>query len=98
MLAAIRPYLPTAALFGFILYFLFHGLTGELGWMLSEQRQLQQSQLHEKLKRTRQERMDLEARARLLRDGSLSRDLLEERARSVLGVADPEDYGVRLQP
>jgi len=95
MLATIRPYLPTAALLGLILYFVFHGLTGELGWMLSRQRQMQQVQLHEKLKRTRQERMDLEARARLLRDASLSKDLLEERARSVLGFADPKDYVVR---
>ncbi|MBI1408003.1 MAG: septum formation initiator family protein [Caulobacter sp.] len=98
MLARIRPFLPTITLFGLIVYFVFHGLTGELGWLLSEQRQLEQAQLHEKLKRVRQERMDLEARARLLRDGSLSRDLLEERARSVLGFADPRDYVIRLQP
>jgi cell division protein FtsB len=98
MLARIRPYLPTVALFGLIVYFVFHGLTGELGWLLSEKRQREQAQLHEKLKRTHQERMDLEARAQLLRDGSLSRDLLEERARSVLGFADPRDYVIRLQP
>ena len=98
MLARFRPYLPTIALFGLIVYFVFHGLTGELGWLLSQHRQMQQVSLHEKLKRTQQERMDLEARARLLRDGSLSRDLLEERARSVLGYADPKDYVIRLQP
>ena len=98
MLALIRPYLPTITWLGLIVYFVFHGLTGELGWLLSKQRQAEQAQLHEKLKRTQQERMDLEARARLLRDGSLSRDLLEERARSVLGFADPRDYVIRLQP
>jgi cell division protein FtsB len=98
MIARLRPYLPTAALLGLIVYFIFHGLTGELGWMLSEQRQAQRTALEAKLKHTRQERMDLEARARLLRDGSLSRDLLEERARSVLGFADPRDYVIRLQP
>jgi cell division protein FtsB len=98
MLARFRPYLPTITLLGLIVYFVFHGLTGELGWLLSNQRRAEQTQLHEKLKLTRQERMDLEARARLLRDGSLSRDLLEERARSVLGFADPRDYVIRLQP
>jgi cell division protein FtsB len=98
MLARIRPYLPTAALLGLIVYFVFHGLTGELGWMLSEHRQAQKAALTQKLKHTHQERMDLEARARLLRDSSLSRDLLEERARSVLGFANPKDYVIRLQP
>jgi cell division protein FtsB len=37
-------------------------------------------------------------RARLLRDESLSADLLEERARSLLGFADPRDYVIRMDP
>ena len=37
-------------------------------------------------------------RARLLRDTSLSADLLEERARSLLGFADPRDYVIRMKP
>ncbi|OYW27964.1 MAG: septum formation initiator, partial [Caulobacter sp. 12-67-6] len=49
------------------------------------------------LKKIRAERMDLEARARLLRSGSLSADLLEERARSLLGYADPKDYVIRTK-
>ena len=36
-----------------------------------------------------------EDRARLLRDNSLSKDLLEERARSLLGLSDPRDYVIR---
>ena len=39
-----------------------------------------------------------EMRARLLRDTSLSADLLEERARSLLGFADPRDYVIRMKP
>ena len=46
----------------------------------------------------RAERQDLETRARLLRDTSLSADLLEERARSLLGFADPRDYVIRMKP
>ncbi|HZC17869.1 MAG TPA: septum formation initiator family protein, partial [Caulobacteraceae bacterium] len=41
------------------------------------------------------ERQDLERRAQLLRDQSLSADLLDERARSLLGLADPKDYVIR---
>jgi cell division protein FtsB len=40
----------------------------------------------------------LEARAKLLRDSSLSADLLEERARSLLGFTHPNDYVIRLKP
>ena len=33
-----------------------------------------------------------------LRDGGVSRDLLEERARSLLGLSDPRDYVIRTEP
>ena len=41
------------------------------------------------------EREELQVRARLLRDDHLSADLLDERARSTLGLADPRDYVIR---
>ena len=47
------------------------------------------------MKRLRQERSELETQVRLLSDRSLSRDLLEERARLLLGYADPRDYVIR---
>ena len=50
------------------------------------------------LQQLRAERVRLETRSRLLSDGDLSRDLLEERARAVLGFADPRDYVIRLKP
>ena len=43
-------------------------------------------------------RQALEARARFLRDESLSADLLEERAHALLGFADPKDYVIRVAP
>ena len=98
MFARLQPYLFTMALAGLITYFVFHGLTGELGWMLSDQRKEALKTANAELIHVRQQRMDLEARARLLRDGSLSRDLLEERARSLLGFSDPKDYVIRLKP
>ena len=98
MFARFKPYLFTVALAGLITYFVFHGLTGELGWMLSAQRKEELKQRNADLIHVHQQRMDLEARARLLRDGSLSRDLLEERARSLLGFSDPKDYVIRLKP
>jgi len=94
----LQPYLPTVALVGLIVYFVFHGLTGERGLLLTSQRvRILQARTAE-LVLLRQRRMDLEARGRLLRDGSLSADLLEERARSLLGFAHPKDYVIRTQP
>lgn len=98
MFQRLRPVLPTIALLGLIVYFVSHGLTGERGLLLSSQRQAILNARSQELAELRKRRVDLEARARLLRDNSLSADLLEERARSLLGFADPKDYVIRETP
>ena len=98
MLARIRPYLPTAFLAFLIFYFGFHAFTGDRGLLTSAQREQTLQAKTQELVRLKTERQDLEARARLLRDSSLSADLLEERARSLLGYSDPRDYVIRLKP
>ena len=95
MYARLRPFIPSLLLAVLIAYFGFHALTGERGLLTSEQREQTLAARTAELKQIRAERMDLEARARLLRDSSLSADLLEERARSLLGFADPDDYVIR---
>ena len=96
MFERLRPFLPSALIAVLIAYFGFHALTGERGLLTSEQREQTLAARTAELKQIRAERMDLEARARLLRDSSLSADLLEERARSLLGFADPDDYVIRM--
>jgi cell division protein FtsB len=98
VLARLRPYLPTAALALLIFYFGVHAFTGERGLLSSTQRDAALAAKTQELQRLRAQRTDLESRARLLRDASLSADLLEERARSLLGYADPKDYVIRLKP
>jgi cell division protein FtsB len=98
VLARVRSYLPTAALVLLIVYFAVHALTGEQGLLTSTQRDAALVAKTRELAALTTEREDLEKRARLLRDTSLSRDLLEERARSLLGFADPRDYVIRLRP
>lgn len=97
MLLRLKPFAPSAALLLLIVYFGFHAFTGERGLLLRSQRQATLAQRQAELNSVRTERMDLEARARLLRDESLSADLLEERARSLLGFADPRDYVIRVR-
>jgi cell division protein FtsB len=96
--ARFRPYLPTAALLLLICYFGYHAFTGERGLLSSTQRDVALAAKSQELSDLRAQRQDLEARAKLLRDSSLSADLLEERARSLLGFGHPNDYVVRVKP
>ena len=98
VLARLRPYLPTAALAFLIFYFGFHAFTGDRGILTSNQRNATLAAKTRELAVVQARRQDLEVRARLLRDTSLSADLLEERARSLLGFADPRDYVIRTTP
>jgi cell division protein FtsB len=96
--AKLRPYWPMTAIFFLIVYFAFHALVGEGGLLTWSRRTATLTERTEQLATLRHERAELEARAQLLRDASLSRDLLEERARSLIGLSDPRDYVVRLAP
>ena len=96
MFARIRPYLPIAVLGFFVFYFGFQALTGDLGLLSWSKRTETLAAKRAEFVRVRTERLELEARAKLLRDGHLSRDLLEERARAILGLTDPRDYVIRV--
>ena len=98
VLAYFRPFLPTAALALLIVYFGFHAFTGDRGILASDLRDETLVAKTRELAQVRGQRQDLETRAKLLRDSSLSADLLEERARALLGFADPRDYVIRMKP
>lgn len=98
MFARLRSYLPTAALGLLIVYFAFNAFTGDQGILTSGQRNQALAAKTKELAALRATREDLEKRAHLLRNSSLSADLLEETARSLLGFADPRDYVIRLKP
>ena len=95
MLARFRTYIPTAVLAFLIFYFGFQALTGDRGLLSTNRRSEALETKTGELASLRRQRQDLEIRARLLRDDSLSADLLEERTRSRLGFADPRDYVIR---
>ena len=97
MFARLRPYLPAALLAVLIFYFGFQALTGDRGLLSLSQRNELLLEKRAELSRLQAQRKDLEARARLMRDGAVSRDLVEERARYLLGFSDPRDYVVRTK-
>jgi len=95
MRRSLRSYLPTAVLAALIFYFGFQAMTGDRGLLERAQRNAILAEKTEELARLDAQRADLERQAKLLRDDSLSADLLDERARSLLGLADPRDYVIR---
>ncbi|HEX4096276.1 MAG TPA: septum formation initiator family protein [Caulobacteraceae bacterium] len=95
MLARLTTFIPTVVLAALIFYFGFNALSGDRGLLTTKQREATLIEDEAQLKTLQAERMELEQRARLLSDGNLSRDLLEERAHVVLGFADPRDYVIR---
>ena len=95
MFSRLRPYIPIAIMAALIFYFGWQALTGDRGLLTWTIRNETLAARTSELKKLQAERAELEVRARLLRDSSLSRDLLEERARSLLGLSDPRDYVIR---
>ena len=98
MLQTLRTYWTTAALGLLILYFAVHALTGDRGILSTGERDQALVDRQAELAALTQRRAELESRAHLLRDESVSADLLDERARALLGFADPRDYVIRVRP
>lgn len=96
MFEQMKPYLLSAFLLFLIVYLGVQALTGERGLLRGAERAELLARREMQLARLTEQRQDLEVRVRYLRSESLSRDLLEERARAILGFADPRDYVVRL--
>lgn len=91
-----KPYFPSAILLLLVAYLGVQALTGERGLLSGHERDAMLVRREAQLAGILEQRRDLEVRVRYLRTDSLSRDLLEERARAVLGFADPRDYVIRV--
>ncbi|WP_339914572.1 septum formation initiator family protein [uncultured Brevundimonas sp.] len=91
-----KPYTLSALLLLMVAYLGVQALTGQRGLLSGGQRDALLQAREEQLDHILAERGDLEVRVRYLRTDSLSRDLLEERARAVIGFADPRDYVIAV--
>lgn len=74
-----------------LLYFIFHSIYGSRGIIAYFKLQAELESAHVKLHELRSERLEIEHRAKLLRPGSLDRDMLDEKARNILGVVLPNE-------
>ena len=95
MLFRLRPYIPTALIAIVLTYVCVQYLTGNKGFFSQEARDHDMKAKEQQLAQLSAERIDLEARAKYLRTDNLSRDLLQERARVLLGLSEPDSYVIR---
>lgn len=82
----------------FISYFGVNAFTGAHGLRAQQDLDQQLAQMQAELARLRAERAIWERRVGLLRATQLDPDMLDERARALLGLADSRDVILLLQP
>lgn len=87
--------MPTALIALVLTYVCVQYLTGDKGFFSQESRDRDLVVKEQQLARLQSEREDLEARAKYLRTDNLSKDLLQERARVLLGLTEPHAYVIR---
>jgi cell division protein FtsB len=75
----------------FLSYFGYHAFQGEFGIYAKYAFEERIVALNEKLDGVRAQRLELEHRVKLLRDGSLEKDMLDEYARRALNLAHEDE-------
>lgn len=74
-----------------LIYFVFHSIYGNRGVIAYFTLNQRLEKAYSELESLRAERIELEHRVKLLRPESLDRDMLDQEARRVLGVASPKE-------
>jgi cell division protein FtsB len=94
----IIPILLYAISAGVVGYFVHHAHTGSRGLEAKKRYKIQAWELNRELEAVRQERLEWERRIALLRSDQIDRDLLEERARVMLGRVHKNDLVIITGP
>lgn len=93
--SAVHGALVTLGAFLLGTYFVFHAVQGEYGLFNRVQIEAEESRLTAELTTLEAELSALQNKTRRLSDGFLDLDLLDERAREVLGYARPNEIVIR---
>src|SRR4051812_18165414 len=94
----ISQVLATLLSFGSFAYFGFHLMHGDMGYFALRGLDQRLATTQDEYDRVHSERVKLENHVRLLRPGSLDPDMLDERARVVLGFAKPDEREILESP
>ena len=79
-----------------LFYFGFHALSGQYGLRAHYAFAARETELAERMAQLSAVRAELEARVLLLRDGTIERDMLDERARRTLNLAHKDEIVIDL--
>ncbi|WP_274628806.1 FtsB family cell division protein [Arvimicrobium flavum] len=90
-----RLILPTVCA-AFLAYFGYHTYNGEYGINSKHQLEQRRTELTARLEKLHDERIHIERRANLLRDGNLEKDMLDEYARRALSMSKPDEVVIML--
>ena len=97
-----RAFLIPLALYGasgaVAAYFVHHAHSGNRGLQVKRELKIKAYELNRELDATKAERLEWERRIALLRSDQIDRDLLEERARTMLGRVHRNDLVIITGP
>jgi len=79
-------------------YFAYHAVEGDYGLFALGKLQDRVASLEWELAKARAERQRMEAHVALMRPESLDRDMIDERAREALNMANAKDIVIFLDP
>ena len=80
----------------FLAYFGFHAYHGEFGITSKYRLQAEVVDLQAQLDSIKAQRMELERRVRLLHDGTMEKDMLDEQARNALNLSRADEITIML--
>ncbi|HEY9080749.1 septum formation initiator family protein [Magnetovibrio sp.] len=81
-----------------VVYFAYHAVQGDRGLLALGKLRGEVNTLQAEVLDVRNERFELEKKVHMLRPETLDPDLLEERARDLLGFGKPDEWIVILHP
>lgn len=90
----LKPLIVPVIALGFSGYFAWHGWHGSFGIEARRQLAVEATRLDGELEKVRAERRAVERRVNLLRASSLESDMLDERAREILGFANGNEIAI----
>jgi cell division protein FtsB len=82
----------------FLTYFGYHAYHGEFGIESRHHLEARAAKLQAELDTVREERTHLEHRIKLLQDGTIEKDMLDEQARKALGFSHPDEVTILRVP
>ena len=74
-----------------LFYFIFHSIYGSRGILAYFKLQAELNITHNQLEILRAKRLEIENKTKLLRPGSLDRDMLDEKIRNILGLSSENE-------